>query len=191
MTAARPYSIDRGRIRLGDAVLIYLERARAPAGPLPGGVVPRSHGVAPTAVSPAGQVLAAVGSQEAVWLGCQAVDRTRPVTVRVRLDRDAPVDAVSGEPWREALSEMPRNYIVCPPDSCVAGVRTPAGARPFGVGEVAPDGESIEQLTVFVGDPSPAAVAIRLVTPAAFCRITGAPAPPLDPDSAYEGRLLP
>lgn len=191
MTATRPYSIDRGRIRLGGAILIYLERARAPCGLLPSGVVPRSHGVAPTGVSPAGQLVAAVGSQEAVWLGWQAVDRTRPVTVRVRLDGDAPVDAVSGEPWEAGLSDMPRNYIVCPPDSCLAGVPTPEGARPFGVADVAPDGELIEQFTVFAVDPGPAAVAIRLVTSAAFSRITGAPAAPLDPDSAYKGQLLP
>ena len=39
----------------------------APPGPLPPDVAPRSYGVAPTAVSPTGPVVAAVGAGEAVW----------------------------------------------------------------------------------------------------------------------------
>ena len=90
--------IDRGRIRLADALLVYPERTLARG-------APRPHGLAPAAVAEPGAVLAGVGPGEAVWLGFQAVDDTRPATVRVGVD-SAPADAV----------------LVCPPDYRLPGV---------------------------------------------------------------------
>ena len=55
-------TLDNGRIRLNDAVFIYLERAFAPGGPLPPGVAPRAHGLAPAGISPSGSVVAAVSA---------------------------------------------------------------------------------------------------------------------------------
>ena len=67
---SEPVSLDRGRIRLGG-LLIYLEHVLRPSAPLSPGVVPRAHGVAPIARSPAGEVVAAIAEGEAIWLGFQ------------------------------------------------------------------------------------------------------------------------
>ena len=134
MAAPPPsFTLDNGRIRLNDAVFIYLERALAPGGPLPPGVAPRAHGLAPAGISPSGSVVAAVAPGEAVWLGFQAVDPAKPATIRVRVDRTEPLDAVTGEQWVEALTDEPRNYLVSPPETRLAGVRQPTGEYlPFG-----------------------------------------------------------
>jgi hypothetical protein len=172
------FSIAEGRIRIGDALFVYLQRAFAPAGRLEPGAVPRPHGVAPMAVRDAG-VVAPVGDGEAIWLGFQAVDRERPVTVRVRLEREPPLDAVTGEPWEDGLAE--RNHLVCPPESRLVGVPAGGGVRPFGAGELA----------VLAWVPEPAEVAVRLVPPGAFTELTGEVPEPIDPDSAYGGQRLP
>ena len=181
MAATPPsFTLDNGRIRLDDAVFIYLERALAPGGPLPPGVAPRAHGLAPTGISPSGSVVAAVAPDEAVWLGFQAVDPAQPATIRVRVDRAVPLDAVTGEEWADALTDEPRNYLVSPPDTRLAGVRQPTGEYlPFGL----PEQLSIISLGALVG--------VELVPPATFTELTGIVPEPLDPDSAYKGWRLP
>jgi hypothetical protein len=173
--------LDRGRIRLANSLFVYLERTLAPSEPLAPGVTPRPYGLAPAAVQDSDAVLAAVAPGEAIWLGFQAIDRASPATVRVRVDAPAPLDAVSGEPWDEELAEAPRNHLVCPPDYCLPGLRTPDGYVPFGEG----------QLTVLTYEAAQARVPVRLVTPEAFTRATGMVADPLDPGSAYKGWRLP
>jgi hypothetical protein len=175
------FALDRGRIRLADAVLVYLERTLAGSAPFRPGVGPPSYGLAPTAVSGSGVVLAPVGSGEAVWLGFQAIDSARPATLRVRAEGPPPLDAVTGEPWEEALTQAPRNHLVCPPDYFLAGLRRPAGHVPFGEGE----------LTVLAYGARPEQVAVHLVAPDTFARLTGAMPEPIDPDSAYKGWRLP
>jgi hypothetical protein len=173
-------TLDNGRIRLNDAVFIYLERALAPGGPLPPGVAPRAHGLAPAGISPSGSVVAAVAPGEAVWLGFQAVDPAKPATIRVRVDRAEPLDAVTGEKWVDAQAEEPRNYLVSPPETRLAGVRQPTGEYlPFGL----PDQLSIISLG--------ALVRVELVPPATFTELTGLVPDPLDPESAYKGWRLP
>jgi hypothetical protein len=180
---APSFTLDNGRIRLNDAVFIYLERALAPGGPLPPGVAPRAHGLAPAGIAPSGSVVAAVAPGEAVWLGFQAVDPAKPATIRVRVDRTEPLDAVTGEEWDDALAEEPRNYLVSPPDTRLAGVRQPTGEYlPFGL----PD-----QLSVISLGEKGAFVAVELVPPATFTELTGIVPEPLDPDSAYKGWRLP
>ena len=49
--------------------------------------MPRAYGVAPTFLTTDGEVLAAVGPGEAVWLGFSAVDRA--VSVRVEVDDES------------------------------------------------------------------------------------------------------
>ena len=78
------FELDLGRIRLADAVYVYLQRTIAPSAPLPADVAPRGYGLAPAAVVPSGSVVAAVAQGEAVWLGMQAVDPSHPATVSVR-----------------------------------------------------------------------------------------------------------
>ena len=179
-----PFKLDQGRIRLGDAVFVYLERTIAPSAPLPPDVAPRAYGLSPAAVPPSGPVVAAVASGEAVWLGFQAVDASRPATLRVRLDRAEPLDAVTGERWDDALSNEPRNYLVTPPDSRLTGLRIPMppGYVPFRAGD---------DLTVRVEGDMPASVDVQLVPPDTFRELTGIIAKPLDPDAAYKGWRLP
>jgi len=173
-------TLDNGRIRLNDAVFIYLERALAPGGPLPPGVAPRAHGLAPAGISPSGSVVAALAPDETVWLGFQAVDPAKPATIRVRVDRAEPLDAVTGEPWVDAVAEEPRNYLVSPPETRLAGVRQPTGEYlPFGL----PDQLSVISLG--------ASVTVELVPLATFTERTGLVPEPLDPDSAYKGWRLP
>ena len=183
MGMAPSFTLDNGRIRLNDAVFIYLERALAPGGPLPPGVAPRAHGLAPAGISPSGSVVAAVAPGEAVWLGFQAVDPAKPATIRVRVDRTEPLDAVTGEQWVDALTDEPRNYLVSPPETRLAGVRQPTGEYlPFG---------SAEQLSIISLGDEGALVGVELVPPATFTELTGLVPEPLDPDSAYKGWRLP
>ena len=172
---APAYTIDRGRIRLADVVFVYLERMLAPPEPLPPEVAPRPHGVAPTASLPGGGVVAGLGPGEAVWLGFQPVDPARPAIVRVRVDGPEPLDAVTGEPWKDGLAEDPRSHLTCPPDYRLPG-------RSFAVGERA---------SVLSSGAGPALVSFELVTLEEFTSLTGIAAEPLDPESAYKGWRLP
>lgn len=178
MTA--PIMLDRGRIRVAG-VLVYLERALAPPGPLPPSVVPRPHGVASAAMTPEKEVVAAVAEGEVVWLGFQPVHPREAVLVRVRMDTPQPQDAVTGADWAHARTESPRNYLSVPPDSRLVGVPRPEGIHPF----AAP-----AHLTILVGEPAAAAV-VHLVRPPAYQRLTGEEPAPLDPGSAYTGWRAP
>jgi hypothetical protein len=137
--------------------------------------------VAPAALSPAGEVLAAVAVDEAVWLGFQPTERTRAVVVRVRVDDGEPLDAVTGGPWQPDLTPAPGNHLAVPPDSRLVGV--PVGGRvvPF---------STPNQLTVLVVDP-PATAVIHLLDPPAFERLTGRRPPPLDRSRGYTGWRAP
>ena len=166
MAAPRPdFSLEPGRIRLGDAVLVYLERTLAPAGPLPPSVTPTPYGVAPTAMDEEGVVAAGLGEGEAVWLGFQPLDRSSPVELRVR---------VAGEHGPEAS-------VVAPPDYSLTGMPAGDGYAPFTEGELS---------VRMVGDPG-AEVTIRLMPAQDFTNMTGVPVDPIDPDSAYKGYRLP
>ena len=163
---------------------MYLERAHATPGPLPPGTVPRPYGATPLAIAPGEIVVAPVTPGEVVWLGFQAVDRGSPATVRVRIHEPQPIDAISGEAWDDSLSEDPRNFLVCPPDSNLAGRPVPGGRRLFG-------SDQLERFTLFAWGTEPVGVTIQLVRPAEFARIAGRVPPPLDPDAAFTGRRLP
>lgn len=132
-----------GRIRLADAVFVYLQRTIAPTAPLPADVAPRVYGLSPAAVAPSGSVVAAVAAGEAVWLGFQAVDPSRPATVRVRVESDEPIDVEA----------------VVPPDSRLPGQMFRSGDRLTVVSDgasvaiefVSP--ESFQELTGIVAEP--------------------------------------
>jgi hypothetical protein len=171
------FRLDRGRLVLGEAVYVYLERARAEPRALPPDVVPRPHGIAPVATMPDGHLVAAVGRDEAVWLGFQPVERGRTTVVRVRLERAEPLDAITGRPWQDETRGAPRNHLLVPPDSRLVGLPVDDGIRPF----AAPD-----QLTILAGSP-PVCARVRLVPPGSFADLTGATPAPLDADAAYTG----
>ena len=86
------FELDLGRIRLADAVFVYPQRTIAPTAPLPPDVAPRAYGLSPAAVAPSGSVVAAVAQGEAVWLGFEGVDPSRPVTVSVLVEGLESVD---------------------------------------------------------------------------------------------------
>jgi hypothetical protein len=165
------FVIDRGRIRLDDAAFVYLQRAHAPAAPLPPGEVPRAHGTAPAAIV-AGGVVAAVAPGEAVWLGFQAVDRDRPAVMRVRIEAPEPLDAIAGGAWEDRLMDEPRNHLVCPPDSRLPIIEA-------------------AEFTVLCHAPAVAQATVRLVAPDEFTRLTGEVPEPMDEDHAYKGWRLP
>jgi hypothetical protein len=104
--------LDGGRIRLAEAVVVYLERALTPSQPLPPGTVPSSHGLAPAAVSGPQVVIASVSPGEVIWLGFQTADPAAPVTVEVRGEGPDPLEAT----------------VQCPPDHLLPHL--------FGVGEL-------------------------------------------------------
>jgi hypothetical protein len=188
----RSFTLDNGRIRLNDAVFVYLERTLAPGGPLPPGVAPRAYGLTPAGIAPSGSVVAAVAPGEAVWLGFQAVEPAKPATVRVRVDRTVPLDAVTGERWAEARADEPRNYLVSPPETRLVGVRQPTGGYlPFGLDGQSGRPDVIEQLSILSLGGKGALVAVELLPPATFTEQTGIVPEPLDPDSAYKGWRLP
>ena len=181
----RSFTLDDGRIRLNDAVFVYLERALAPGGPLPPGVAPRPHGLTPAGISPSGSVVAAVAPGEVVWLGFQAVDPAKPATIRVRVNRPEPLDAVTGGEWLDVLAEEPRNFIVSPPETRLTGVRQPTGEYlPFGL-------DVPERLSILSLGHKGAPLDVELVPPATFTELTGIVPEPLDPESAYKGWRLP
>jgi hypothetical protein len=175
--------LDRGRLRVGDRLLVSLQRALVPPGPLASGAVPRSHGLAPLAAEGPGFV-AAVAADEAVWLGFRAADPQHPVTVGVQALRRGrePVNAVSGAPW---AAPQPPAELRCPPPARLAGVPGDGGVSPFGTGGLP------EVLFVLARVPEVVAVRIELVAPAAFSARTGVAHTALDPGAAYGGELLP
>jgi hypothetical protein len=136
------------------------------------------------AIAPGGIVVAPVTPGEVIWLGFQAVDRGSPATVRVRIDEPQPIDAISGEAWDDSLSEDPRNFLVCPPDSSLVGRPVPGGRRLFG-------SDQLERFTLFAWSSAPVEVTVQLVRPDEFARIAGRVPPPLDPEAAFTGRRLP
>jgi hypothetical protein len=171
-------ALDWGRVRLAN-VLIYMERTTSAGAPLPPGVMPHSYGLAPTTFDPTGTALVAVGSDEAVWLGFQAIDTAHPAIVRIRVEAETPLDALSGERW----SDSSGGKLTCPPDYALPGLRLQDGFLPFRAGDA---------LSVLVdATPALAEVVVRLVSPEVFTRITGIVTSPLDPDSAFKSYRLP
>jgi hypothetical protein len=110
VTAGDPAQVelDRGRVRLADALLVYVERTLAAADPSSEGVLAAAYGLAPTALAERGAVLAALAPGEAVWLGFQAVDETRPAVVRVH--------------WSESPPDAAGRRLVCPPEYRLPGL---------------------------------------------------------------------
>ncbi len=74
--------------------------------------------------------------REALWLGFTGTD-WKPNAVKIGIGN---VNAVSGQPWDDALSDSPQNYLVCPDQPWLDGINTGNGlirqfvAMPLGQG---------------------------------------------------------
>lgn len=167
---------------MGDRLFVYLERTVRSDEPVPLNETPRGYGLSPSAVSQSGTIIAAVAGEEAVWLGLQAVDSASPVVVRVRLETPGPLDAVTGAAWQDLQHDSPPNYLRCPPESRLVGVRHNDGHVPF---------ETHQRFTVICDNDDDATVEVELVTPETFRSVTGVVPEPLDVDHAYKGWKLP
>lgn len=178
-----PARLDGDRIRLADAVLVYLERTPALPDPVPSGSVPRPYGVAPLAMTPDGDVVAAIWPGEAVWLGFQAVDRTVATNLRIRIDGPPAIDALTGRQWSTDIDEG-TSQLTCPPTSSFVGRPVVGGRRLLG-------NDALDRFTLIALTADPVAVTVQLVRPAEFTQLSGRiPAPP-DPRDGFSGRQLP
>lgn len=208
MTAS--FTLDGDRIRIADAILVYLERTHGSPSVVPRGRIPRPYGSLPLAVHTledsrgqiglagnadhalrtSGQevsariVLAPAMPREAVWLGFQAIERNSPVRVRIRIDEPEQIDAITGGPWADGLLDDPRNFLTCPPETSLVGRPVVGGRRLFG-------STPRERLTVFVWRSPPTGVSVHFLPPAEFFRITGRKPDAIEAATAYTGRRLP
>lgn len=160
---AADLALDHSRILFAGELFIYLERTLSSQELVSDDAPPRAYGLAPTMVV-GEEVVGGIGPEERIWLGFQAVDPRRPVSLRARAEGPPPYDA----------------RLTCPPGYYLPE-RPDGGCRLFSQG----------RLTVIVEGPSPAPVRVRIVDLDTFSKLSGKPAQPLDPDSGYGGWLLP
>jgi hypothetical protein len=86
-----------------------------------------------------GGVFMPMYQREALWLSLHAPD-WRPMALKVALGM---VNALTGSPWSQALSDAEQDYLVCPPQPWLDGIKTDAGiirqfvAMPLGMGYTA------------------------------------------------------
>jgi hypothetical protein len=129
------FAIDEGvRVKIGEHVYVSFERTRRlGAGDAPH--APSSYGAAPIAPWDDGHnadLMVPVREDEAIWLGLSAVQKAIPCAVRVIVREPIEVDATTGGPPAEGLSDAPQNYVVVPPQHAVTGVAAGEGvARQF------------------------------------------------------------
>lgn len=159
------WQLDGPRVQIGSNLRVSFQRTPR----IPGGQVvapPTSYGAAPLwpAHATDADVLVAIGDDEAFWIGFSAIGDT-PVATRVLVEAPKRIDALTGATPEDRLSREPQNYLVCPLQSAVDGIRSDAehvvqfvrGGTDAGVG-------ACERLTI---------VALLLKTPR-----PRAPAPP-------------
>jgi hypothetical protein len=78
--------------------------------------------------------------REALWLSFRVASEWRPIALKVAMGM---VNAITGKPWTEALSSSEQDYLVCPPQPWLDGMKTEAGiirqfvAMPLGMGYTA------------------------------------------------------
>jgi hypothetical protein len=129
------FAIDEGvRVKIGEHVYISFERTRR-LGPGDAPRAPSSYGATPIAPWDGGHnadLIVPVRDDEAIWLGLSAVQNEIPCAVRVIVREPIEVDATTGGPPAEGLSDTPQNYVVVPPHHAVTGVAAGEGvARQF------------------------------------------------------------
>jgi hypothetical protein len=141
-------SVDRNRVRIGERFSVSFQRTlRVPddgrAYPLPPGlgalpvhrVEDHADGV-PAAWNERGGVFIPMYQREALWLAFSAA-HWKPNTVKIGIGR---INAVSGQPWDEELHDDPQDYVVCPDQPWLDGIKAGDGfirqfvAMPLGMG---------------------------------------------------------
>lgn len=74
-------------------------------------------------------VLTPIPDDEAFWIG---IDTPDPISIRIRINSDPPVDAMNAQPWSDQLICGPfQNYVVSPPQRAVNGVMRSDGSCRF------------------------------------------------------------
>jgi hypothetical protein len=117
------WTIENRSLSLAGRVRVSVQRTRPLAA---ASVPPRSYGAARLAANPsaADEVLVGIGDDDAFWLGFTAVDASAPAALRVIVDEPAALDAVTGQAAQGgALRDSPQNYVVCPLQRALDGVR--------------------------------------------------------------------
>src|SRR5512132_101448 len=74
----------------------------------------------PTAWKQHGGVFLPMYQREALWLSFTAPD-WRPMVLKVALGM---VNALTGKPWSEGLADAEQDYLVCPPQPWLDGMKT-------------------------------------------------------------------
>jgi hypothetical protein len=120
LSADRIHAGERFSFTLQRTVRVPLSETRFP---LPPGL--GAFPIRPLSMTdfktPLGIVYAApTHEREALWLSFEAAD-WKPNAVQVGIGG---INAVSGQPWEDFLSDLPQNYIVCPPQPWLDGVNT-------------------------------------------------------------------
>src|SRR4051812_20896236 len=143
MSAALPISLSAGRVQFGDSFAVVFQRTlRIPDD---GRVYPLPPGLGRLPVrwidggGPA-QLVVPLAAREALWIGFDA-PAARPHAVMLGLGR---VNAVTAEPWTAQLRSDPQNYLVCPPQLWMDGVKIDRDRIRQFVSTPAGSGRSIE-----------------------------------------------
>ncbi|HYR08891.1 MAG TPA: hypothetical protein VEQ60_14015 [Longimicrobium sp.] len=161
-----------GSVRFGDRFSVSFQRTlRVPEGVGPG-LLPPALGPlpvlsvgdyadrVPAAWRERGGVFVPLHPREALWLAFDAPE-WHPHAVKVGVGR---VNALTGGPWSASPSADPQDYLVCPPQLWLDGIRTAAGevrqlvAAPLGRGvtvEGQVTGEESGGLQLLVLPPRP------------------------------------
>jgi hypothetical protein len=144
-----PVAVERDVVRIGERFGLTFQRTlRIPDDgreyPLPPGLgrfpVFSAASLAerlPPALRTPGAVFIPMYQREALWLGFDAAP-WKPNAVTVAAGR---INAVSGAPWRPALTADPQDYLVCPPQPWLDGINAGDGvvrqfvAMPLGMGD--------------------------------------------------------
>src|SRR5437773_3367637 len=144
-----PVMIDEGRVRIGERFSVSFQRTlRIPDDgrqyPLPPGLgMFPVHGVAayadrvPESWRREGGVFIPMYQREALWLGFDAAP-WKPNAVKIGVGR---INAVTGDRWSEELHSTPQDYIVCPDQPWLDGIKVGSAtirqfvAVPLGRGE--------------------------------------------------------
>jgi hypothetical protein len=94
----------------------------------------------PSAWNAHGGIFLPLYQREALWLSFRIAPDWQPIALKVAMGM---VNAITGKPWTESLSRSEQDYLVCPPQPWLDGMKTDAGiirqfvAMPLGMGYTA------------------------------------------------------
>jgi hypothetical protein len=162
--------VEENSIRIGERFIVSFQRTlRVPDDgktyPLPPGLgefpihrVDDYIGHVPADWLDRGGVFIPLYQREALWLGFEAA-YWKPKAVKVRLGN---INAITGGNWEKTLKSDPQDYLVCPPQPWLDGIKTGSGvvrqfvATPLGLEdsiEAQLTGDEIGGLQIHVFEP--------------------------------------